>query len=51
MMTITAFIERHPVPAYFALTFARSWGAVLLVSGPGGAALTFRLPAATRAAT
>jgi hypothetical protein len=37
MKTIKAFIERHPVPTYFALTFAISWGGVLLViGGPGG---------------
>ena len=37
MMTIKAFIERHPLPTYFALTFAISWGGVLLViGGPGG---------------
>lgn len=32
-----AFIKRHPVLAYYALTFAISWGGVLLViGGPGG---------------
>jgi len=37
MATITAFIKRHALPAYFALTFAISWGAVLVViGGPGG---------------
>jgi membrane protease YdiL (CAAX protease family) len=37
MTTITAFIKRHPVPAYYVLTFAISWGAVLLlIGGPGG---------------
>ena len=28
--------SRHPVPTYFALTFAISWGGVLIVVGPGG---------------
>ena len=37
MTTIKAFITRHAVPTYFALTFAISWGGVLLViGGPGG---------------
>jgi membrane protease YdiL (CAAX protease family) len=35
MTTIRAFIERHPVPTYYALTFAISWGGFLLVGGPG----------------
>jgi uncharacterized protein len=30
------FLERKPVPSYFALTFAISWGGVLIVVGPGG---------------
>ena len=29
--TINAFIKRHPVPTYFVLTFAISWGGILLV--------------------
>jgi membrane protease YdiL (CAAX protease family) len=29
-------IKRHPVLAYFVLTFAISWGCVLMVVGPGG---------------
>ena len=29
-------IERHPVSTYVALTFAISWGGVLIVVGPGG---------------
>ena len=36
MTSIKAFIKRHPVPTYFALTFVISWGGVLLVVGPGG---------------
>ncbi len=37
MTTITNFIKRHPLPTYFALTFAISWGGMLLViGGPGG---------------
>jgi uncharacterized protein len=37
MMSITRFITRHPVFAYFALVFAISWGGILLlVGGPGG---------------
>ena len=37
MTTIKAFIARHPMPAYFVLTFTISWGAVLMViGGPGG---------------
>lgn len=31
-----AFIKRHPVLTYFVLTFAISWGGVLIVVGPGG---------------
>jgi membrane protease YdiL (CAAX protease family) len=35
MTIITAFIKRHAVPTYYALTFAISWGLFLLVGGPG----------------
>jgi uncharacterized protein len=35
MTAITAFITRHPVPTYYALTFAISWCGFLLVGGPG----------------
>ena len=37
MTTITSFIKRHPLLTYFALTFAISWGGVLLVIGGPGA--------------
>jgi membrane protease YdiL (CAAX protease family) len=40
MMTISPFIKKHAVPAYFTLTFAISWGGFLLVVGPGGFANT-----------
>ena len=40
MGTTRAFITRHPLPTYFALTFAISWGGFLLVVGPGGFAST-----------
>ena len=37
MTGIKAFIKRYPVLTYFALTFAISWGGILLViGGPGG---------------
>jgi membrane protease YdiL (CAAX protease family) len=36
MTTLDAFVRRHPVPIYFAVTFAISWGGVLAVLGPGG---------------
>jgi membrane protease YdiL (CAAX protease family) len=36
MKTIKAFIKGHPVLTYYALTFAISWGCVLMVVGPGG---------------
>jgi uncharacterized protein len=37
MATIKTSIKKHPVLTYFALTFAISWGGILLViGGPGG---------------
>ena len=33
---VMAFIKRHPLLTYFILTFALSWGGVLIVAGPGG---------------
>ena len=36
MTTIAAFIARHPVATYFALTYAISWGGFVFVVGPGG---------------
>jgi len=40
MATIKTFIKRHPLPTYFALTFAISWGAILIVVSPGGIPVT-----------
>jgi hypothetical protein len=36
MRTIKAFILRHPVLTYYALTFAISWGGVLILGAPYG---------------
>jgi membrane protease YdiL (CAAX protease family) len=30
------FVTRHPIPAYCILTFAISWGVILILVGPGG---------------
>ncbi len=32
---IIAVIKRHPVPVYYVLVFAISWGSILMASGPG----------------
>jgi membrane protease YdiL (CAAX protease family) len=42
MKTIKAFIKKHPLLSYFALTFAISWGTILLAVGlgPGGFSAT-----------
>lgn len=42
MVTIKAFIKGHPLPSYFAITFAISWGTILLAVGlgPGGFSAT-----------
>ena len=36
MSIVIAFIRRHPVPAYFGLTFVISWGGMLLAIGSAG---------------
>jgi len=33
---IKGFIHRHPAASYFALTFAISWGGILMIVGPAG---------------
>ncbi len=35
-MTIKAFVKQHPIRTYYALAFAISWGAILILVGPGG---------------
>jgi len=35
-MYSSGYIKRHPVPAYYVLTFAISWGAILIVVSRGG---------------
>ncbi len=36
MKSIKDFIKSNPVLTYYALTFAISWGGILIVAGPGG---------------
>lgn len=36
MTILMAFTKKHPVPSYFALVFAISWGGLLAIGGPGG---------------
>jgi uncharacterized protein len=36
MATIKAFLKSHPLLSFFALTFAISWGGMLLIIGAGG---------------
>ncbi len=40
MSAVKTLIKSHPVLIYFALTFAISWGCVLMVIGPGGIPVT-----------
>ena len=42
MKTIKGFADRHPLLSYFGLTFAISWGTILIVVGPGGIPATNR---------
>lgn len=35
MTSAAAFVRRHPVTTYFALTYAISWGGFVFVAGPG----------------
>lgn len=36
MTAIRAFVQRYALPSYFILTFAISWGGMLILIGPGG---------------
>ena len=50
MSTILTPLKRHPVVSYFLLTFAISWGAIILAIGPGGLGHVTELPPATTGA-
>ena len=44
MTTMKTFIIRHPVLTYFVITCVISWGAILMVMGPGGILGTEEVP-------
>jgi membrane protease YdiL (CAAX protease family) len=44
MTTVKAFIKRRPLLTYFALTFAISWGGILIAAGPGAISPASRMP-------
>ena len=50
MSTILTPLKRYAVASYFLLTFAISWGAIILAIGPGGLRHVTDLPAATTGA-
>ena len=35
-VTTIALVKQHPILTYYVLAFAISWGAILLIVGPGG---------------
>ena len=43
-MTLISWLERHPLPGYFALTFGISWSGILIVLAAGGFDLSPMLP-------
>jgi len=43
MTTIKNYIKRHLKLIYFVLTFAISWGCILILVGPGGIPITTEL--------
>jgi len=40
MTKVNAFIKKHSVPTYFALTFALTWGCMAMILGPGSFPIT-----------